>query len=130
METIRIDCKQKGKRYEIYWCHCVGAGRAGEGMRAGWREHLRDVVKNCGFKYLRFHGLLSDDMMIYHEDEAGNPIYNWQYVDELFDFMLDAGIRPFVEFGFMPEALKSGDMTVFWWKGNVTPPVDINRWPG
>lgn len=128
METIRIDCSQKGERYEKYWCHCVGAGRANEGMRAGWREHLLDVVKNCGFKYLRFHGLLSDDMMIYHEDEAGNPIYNWQYIDELFDFMLDAGIRPFVEFGFMPGDLKSGDMTVFWWKGNVTPPKDINRW--
>ena len=128
MSRTTIDASIPGESCEKYWLNCVGAGRANEGMRAGWREHLSDVVTHCGFKYLRFHGLLCDDMMIYREDGRGHPIYNYQYVDELFDFMLKSGIRPFVEFGFMPEALASGEMTVFWWKGNVTPPKNYERW--
>jgi xylan 1,4-beta-xylosidase len=37
-------------------------------------------------------------------------------------------VRPYVEWGFMPGALASGDQTVFWWQGNVTPPADWNEW--
>src|SRR5919199_712506 len=39
-------------------------------------------------------------------------------------------MKPFVEFGFMPQALASGDKTVFWWKGNITPPKDYGKWEG
>ena len=52
------------------------------------------------------------------------PIYNWQYVDELFDFLQSIGMKPFVELGFMPSALASGKQTIFWYKANVTPPKD------
>jgi len=128
MEPIVINCASEGTVYHKHWQVCAGAGRANEGMRADWRMHLKDAVEQCGFKYLRFHGLLHDDMMIYHERADGSAVYNWQYVDDLFDYMLELGIRPFVEFGFMPSDLASGNMTVFWWKGNVTPPKDVNRW--
>lgn len=54
--------------------------------------------------------------------------YNWYYIDALYDFLLETGIRPIVEFGFMPPALASGTQTQFWWKGNVTPPKDYAEW--
>ena len=73
------------------------------------------------FQYIRMHGLFHEDMMVYHE-ENGQPIVNWQYVDLVYDHWLSIGIRPFVELGFMPYDLASGDQTVFWWKGNITPP--------
>jgi len=38
------------------------------------------------------HGLLTDDMGVYKEDRDGNPEYNFQYVDVLFDFLLGIGI--------------------------------------
>lgn len=37
-------------------------------------------------------------------------------------------MRPFVEFGFMPQKLASGEKTIFWWKGNITPPRDYGKW--
>jgi xylan 1,4-beta-xylosidase len=54
----------KGKTTVLlpYWNFCSAAGRANEGLRAGWREHLQLASKSCGFRYLRFHGLLHDDM--------------------------------------------------------------------
>jgi len=107
---------------------CVGAGRANEGLRADWQRQLRIAHDECGFKYIRFHGLLSDDMGVYFEDKKGNPVYNWQYIDELFDFLRSINMKPFVELGFMPGALASGSQTIFWWRGNVTPPKDYQKW--
>ena len=109
---------------------CVGAGRANEGLRADWQEQLRLVKKELGFEYLRVHGLFHDDMGVYTEDKAGAPVYNWQYVDRFHDFLLDAGVRPFVELSFMPKALASGSKTIFWWNGNVTPPKSQEKWAG
>jgi xylan 1,4-beta-xylosidase len=107
---------------------CVGAGRANEGLRADWQRQLRLAKKECGFRYIRFHGLLTDDMGVYREDKLGNPVYNWQYIDELFDFLLSIDVKPFVELSFMPQALASANKTVFWWKGNLTPPKDYQKW--
>jgi xylan 1,4-beta-xylosidase len=107
---------------------CVGAGRANEGLRADWQKQLAEVHDQCGFRYLRFHGLLCDDMGVYFVDRQGGEHYNWQYVDQLFDALLATGVRPFVELGFMPSALASGPSTIFWWKGNVTPPKDYAKW--
>jgi xylan 1,4-beta-xylosidase len=106
---------------------CVGAGRANEGLRADWQRQLRRAREECGFRYIRFHGLFCDDMGVYFEDK-GRPVYNWQYIDELFDFLTSIGMKPFVELGFMPGALASGPQTIFWWKGNVTPPKDYAKW--
>jgi xylan 1,4-beta-xylosidase len=107
---------------------CVGAGRANEGLRADWQRQLKIAHEECGFRYIRFHGLLSDDMGVYLEDINGRPIYNWQYIDELFDYLQYIKMKPFVEVGFMPGALASGNKTIFWWRGNVTPPRDYQKW--
>ncbi|HNX05126.1 MAG TPA: hypothetical protein PKI32_06470, partial [Opitutales bacterium] len=107
---------------------CVGAGRANEGLRADWQRQLAEVKENCGFRYLRFHGLFCDDMGVVLRDRSGRIVYNWQYVDELFDYMLSIDVKPFVELGFMPQAIASGDKTIFWWKGNVTPPKNYEDW--
>jgi len=108
----------------------VGAGRANEGLRADWQQQLAEVQKEIGFRYIRMHGLLTDDMGVYGEDAAGHPLYNFQYVDALYDALLRLKIRPFVELGFMPAKLASGGKTIFWWKGNVTPPEDPAKWAG
>ncbi|HEV2325835.1 MAG TPA: beta-xylosidase [Terracidiphilus sp.] len=109
---------------------CVGAGRANEGLRADWQKQLALVQKEIGFHYIRFHGLLDDDMGVYKEDAAGNPRYNFQYIDSLYDALLALHIRPFVELSFMPDALASGSNTVFWYKGNITPPKSMEKWQG
>lgn len=128
--VIAADLKQiKGPR-SMVWQDCVGAGRAAEGLRAGWRQQLEECHREIGFKYLRMHGLLQDEMGVYSEDAAGNPRYNWQYIDDVYDFLLSIGMKPFVEFSFMPGALASGNGKIFWWQANVTPPRDYAKWDG
>jgi len=106
----------------------VGAGRAAEGLRADWQRDLAVVHRECGFRYVRFHGLLQDELGVYSEDRRGNPVYNFQYIDAIYDALLKTGMRPFVEFGFMPQRLASGDKTIFWWRGNISPPRDYAKW--
>ncbi|MFO1475476.1 MAG: glycoside hydrolase [Verrucomicrobiota bacterium] len=107
---------------------CVGAGRANEGLRADWQRQLAFTRRECGFEYIRMHGLFTDDMGVYREDKNGRPEYNWQYIDELYDFLQRIGMKPFVELGFMPQALASGNKTIFWWRGNVELPKDFSKW--
>jgi xylan 1,4-beta-xylosidase len=123
-----VDFNKASGKLNTTFNTCVGAGRANEGLRADWQQQLADVKKQCGFRYIRMHGLLTDDMAVYTEDAKGNPQYNYMYVDVLFDFLHSIGMKPFVELGFMPAALASGNKTIFWWRGNVTPPKDYNKW--
>jgi xylan 1,4-beta-xylosidase len=129
MRQIDINVKEASGPLGDVFRHCVGAGRANEGLRADWQRQLRQAKEACGFQYIRMHGLLTDDMGVYRE-EQGKPVYNWQYIDELYDFLVDLKVRPFVEFGFMPNAMASGNKTIFWWRGNVTPPKDYDKWAG
>ena len=126
--TIKVDYSKAAGKMNTMFKECVGAGRANEGLRADWQQQLAMTKKDCDFKYIRMHGLLTDDMAVYREDSKGNPEYNYQYVDALYDFLLSIDMKPFVELGFMPNALASGNETIFWWKGNVTPPKDYKKW--
>jgi xylan 1,4-beta-xylosidase len=117
----------KGPRSEIFH-ECIGAGRAAEGLRAEWQRQLKMCQEEIGFKQIRFHGLLSDDMGVYSETKDGQPRHNWQYIDQLYDSLLAMNLRPFVEISFMPDALASGKQTIFWWKANVTPPKSYDKW--
>ena len=126
--VISLDYNKIQGNFNTMYKECVGAGRANEGLRADWQKQLALVRKVCGFKYIRMHGLLTDDMGVYKLDRKGNPEYNFQYIDVLYDYILSIGMKPFVELSFMPEALASGTQTIFWWKGNVTPPKNYKRW--
>ncbi len=107
--------------FEHFWSVGCGAGRANEGLRADWLEHLELANKECGFQFVRMHGLFHDDMHVCHVDRKGNLTYSWQYIDVLFDRMLEIGVKPFVELGFFPEELTTPDSKKqFWWKGNIT----------
>lgn len=113
------------------WKLCVGTGRLALALQKEYLEHLKLVQKAIGFDYIRGHGLLHDDLGIYREVEVNGeirPFYNFTYLDRVFDSYLELNIRPFVELGFMPSALASGDQTIFYWNGNVTPPKDYEKW--
>ena len=128
VRTIAVDYKNvKGDRYETHKI-CVGAGRANEGLRADWQQQLKEVKENCDFQYIRFHGLLHDDMGVIYKDDQGELRYNFQYIDVLYDYLLSIGIKPFVELSFTPSLLKSGERTVFWWKGNISPPESYEKY--
>lgn len=112
--------------------YCIGTGRMGLALQRQYFEQLKFVQEKIGFEHIRGHGLFHDDMAIFHEykDESGNKQieYNWTYLDIVMDSYKELNIRPFIELGFMPKQLASGEQTVFYWQGNTTPPKDYEIW--
>jgi len=112
---------------DMAWQECVGSGHAALLLSHGNLQQMARVEHDIGFRFVRFHGLLTDDMNVYHETN-GVPSYDFSRIDALYDSLLHLGIKPFVEFGFMPDALASGKQEIFYWHANVTPPKDLDRW--
>ena len=139
MRQIKADLNAQKGKLNRYFSKCIGAGRAAEVMRHEAYKQLCTIQQECPFEYIRFHGLFHDEMGLVSQKENGTLFnqyrendgsltYNYQYVDMLFDSLLDIGIRPLVELGLMPGELRSGDTTVFWWKMFNTAPKDFGQW--
>lgn len=124
---VNVSATGEGEKFDHFWSKCVGAGRANEALRAGWLEQMEKVQQNCGFEYVRFHGLFHEDMFPVLT-ERGKLVYNWQYIDDVFDRLLDMNVRPFVELAFFPNQFAAeNSKTVFWWKANITPGPDFSK---
>jgi xylan 1,4-beta-xylosidase len=110
-----------------FWEHTVGSDHAPMALRADWQQQLQQCHHELGFKYVRFHGLLSDDMgtLVLEQNKL---LYSFLNIDQVFDFLLSIDMKPFVELSFMPKALASGKKTVFKYEANVTPPRDYKKW--
>ena len=111
--------------------YCVGTGRLGLALTEEYLKELEFVQKMIGFSFIRGHGLFSDDVSIYHEYEEDGETkveYNYTYIDRIVDSYIRLGIRPYLELGFMPGQLASGTQTIFYWKGNTTPPKEYKKW--
>jgi xylan 1,4-beta-xylosidase len=110
-----------------FWEHTVGSDHALVALRADWQQQLKRSHDELGFQYVRFHGLFSDDMGTL-VNEKNKLLYSFFNIDQVFDFLLSIGMKPFVELSFMPRAIASGRKTVFNYEANVTPPRDYKQW--
>ena len=128
-DTVTVDAHAPGRPFPHFWEHMFGSGRASLSMRESYRQDLRRVKQVTDVGYIRFHAIFLDEMGVYDEDSAGRPVYNFSYVDQVYDGLLQNGVRPFVELSFMPKKLASKDAPhAFWYKQNVAPPKDWVKW--
>jgi len=106
-----------------------GSGRAILSLREGYRNDLRACKSIFDLQYVRFHGIFHDEVGVYDEDKDGKPLYNFSYVDQIYDGLLENHVRPFVELSFTPKKMASKDMLHgFWYHPNVSPPKDPKKW--
>ncbi|MFZ0640015.1 MAG: hypothetical protein WA020_03710 [Candidatus Acidiferrales bacterium] len=126
---ITINVNAPGQPFPHFWEDMFGSGRAVLSLRGSYRQDLRTVKTITGFEYMRFHGILDDDVGLYDEDKNGNPVYNFSYVDQIYDGLLANGVRPYVELSFMPPKLAAREVhQAFWYHPVVSPPKDWARW--
>jgi xylan 1,4-beta-xylosidase len=128
-EKVVIDAHAPAHPFPHFWEQMFGSGRAILTLRESYRNDLREVKKVTDFRYVRFHNILHDEVGVYDEDDKGNPVYNFSYVDQIYDGLLKNGVRPFVEISFMPKKLAlRQDVHAFWYKPIVSPPKDYKKW--
>ena len=129
-ETVEVDATAKGAPFPHYWERMFGSGRAILSLRDSYRQDLRAVKEATGFEFVRFHAIFHDEVAVYDEAD-GKPVYNFSYVDQIYDGLRQAGVRPFVELSFMPKKLAAKESyQAFWYRPIVSPPKDWAKWDG
>lgn len=113
--TIRVDLERPGKELEPIW-RFFGADEP----NYAYMKHGDELLGHLGELkpeevFFRAHSLLVTgdgtpalkwgSTNAYTEDAEGNPVYDWTIVDRIFDSYLKNGVRPYVQIGFMPQAL-------------------------
>ncbi len=113
-----------------FWEHMFGSGRAVLALRDDYRQDLRAVHAITDTQYVRFHHIFSDEIGVYSKDKQGHDVWNFSYVDQIYDGLLDIGVRPFVELSFMPVKMSSDPNLKFgfWYGPNFAPPKSYAKW--
>jgi len=123
-----VDTRREQGALPHYWENCVGSDRLAVAFREQWLQDLTRARDLCGFRAVRCHGLFDDEMGICQGTGPAGPVTSFVYLDQIYDRLLEMGVRPFVELSFMPTALASSRNAVFWYRGNTSPPADMRQW--
>jgi xylan 1,4-beta-xylosidase len=140
--ALTIDAKAAATPFPHFWETTFGSGRAILSLRESYRKDLDAVKTVTNFDSVRFHGILMDEVGLYDPDrKTQNPglaavaandasVYNFSYIDQIYDGLLEHHVRPFVEISFMPKKMASDPAALhaFWYKQNVSPPKDYKVW--
>ncbi len=141
-ERVVIDAQASTTPFPHFWEQTFGSGRAILSLRQSYRDDLRTVKQATGFQSVRFHGIFMDEVGLYDPDRRiQNPglasqaardasVYNFSYIDQIYDGLLAEHVRPYVELSFMPKKMASDPAALhaFWYKQNVSPPKDYSLW--
>jgi xylan 1,4-beta-xylosidase len=125
---IAVDVDGVSSPLDRYYELSIGSDYPGTLMREDSLAQLKTVSAELGPRYIRFHAIFHDVLGTYREVN-GKPVYDWTKIDRLYDKLLAIGIRPFVELGFTPEAMRTSDQHIFYWKGNTSHP-QLPKWTG
>ncbi len=118
---ITIDVSRAGAPIDRSWDLSVGSDFSGTLARADSMAQLKATVDELGFRYIRFHAIFHDALGTVKVKD-GKTVYDWRGLDKLIDGLLARKIKPFVELGFTPDAMKTSNQTLFYWKGNTSHP--------
>lgn len=140
-ETIKLQIDRNGKTVltDFSWQFGIGNDHAFQLLRTDVCEHIKLAHDELGIKYIRFHGIFCDDMLVFQRfsdlksfkalpqaDNIGE--ISFKQVSVALDNVLKCGLKPFLELSFMPSALASGTATGLRYKNNTTMPADMEKW--
>jgi xylan 1,4-beta-xylosidase len=120
--TLDLDPARATKPLDRFFDLSVGSDFPGTLIRDDSMAQLKTAADELGFRYIRFHAIFHDVLGAVRV-ENGKTVYNWTKTDQLLDDLLARRIKPFVELGFTPNAMKTSDSKIFYWQGNTSHPV-------
>lgn len=127
-ERVTIDVSKSLNKINRSFIKLMTFGFAPHALRKDFHEQLKQIRGEIGFEYVRFHGIFSDQLLVYNQKSDGSYYFNFNHIDSLLDNLLEAGLKPFIEIGFMPRDLASTGDKIFWWDAHISPPRDMDRW--
>ncbi len=103
-------------------------GHASYALRHDFYTQLKTIQNEIGFKYVRFHGIFCDELLVCNKDINGNLFFNFNHIDSVLNVFKKTNIKPFIEIGFMPKLLASANKQIFQYSSYVSKPTNINDW--
>ncbi|MDW7662327.1 MAG: helix-turn-helix domain-containing protein, partial [Bacillota bacterium] len=128
IEYNNTESNMKGATFLKPWNRLMTFGYAAHGLEKEVQDVLKQVHDELGVQYVRFHGIFSDEMLSVHTDQNGKIRYDYKTIDSLLDQMIGIGVRPFMEVGFMPKHLVTGDFKFFKWGARIGKPLNLDDW--
>lgn len=118
---IAIDVAAPTGPVDRFYDLSVGSDFPGTLIREDSQAQLKLAVDELGFRYIRFHDIFHDALGTVRKVD-GKIVYDWTKLDQLYDGLLAKRIRPFVELGWTPAAMRTSEQQLFYWKGNTSHP--------
>ena len=91
------------------------------------QEMVQRMQREIGFRYIHFSGVFSDDLRVCSRLPNGKLVFNFAYLDKIFNFVLSVGLKPFIQLTYMPGALAS-NMSRRLFNSIVSAPADNDEW--
>ena len=82
------------------WSRIINIGKIDALLDSDMQQQLLVMKEEIGFSYVRIWNIFVQDM--YDEGEDGNWRYNFSRVDRGLDFLVDNGLKPYIELSFKP----------------------------
>lgn len=129
---VKVDAQAQGTAFPHFWERMFGSGHAVLALRDDYRRDLEMVKQATGLRYVRAHGIFDREVGVFELDPHGKPVYNFSYVDQIYDGLLARGVKPYVELSFMPPDLdsKPDAEKVFFYQLRASPPKSYALWDG
>lgn len=136
---IEIDRNTKRIPTDFSWQMGLGNDHAFQMLRTDVCEHVKLAHDELGIKYIRFHGLFDDDLLVIQTlpdyfNFAHMPYakdikeLSFRQVANVLDNVLKCGLKPFVELSFMPSAIAKGKKVGLRYHNNIEMPKKMELW--
>lgn len=136
---IEIDREAKKIKTDRSWQFGIGNDHAYNLHRVDACAALKKIHDELGIRYVRFHGIFDDDMLVVQSLTDYKPYrgipnaskvqeINFKQIYDVFDNVMDCGFLPWVELSFMPSALAKGKKTGIRYLNNICKPKNLQRW--
>lgn len=125
--SINLDAGKSAGVLKHTWKNIMNVASAFDLLISDIQEMIRRTQEEIGFKYIHFTGIFSDDLRVCSRLPGGRLVFNFAYIDKIFDFVLSVGLKPFVQLTYMPNAIaKDSSRRLF--NSIVSAPEDNEEW--
>lgn len=124
-----VYCDTEGTPLRHTFQTLTSVARASDLLQEDILNMIRRMQVNLHYRYIKFHGLFADEMMVVHRRADGHLRFNFALIDRVIENLAALGLKPWMQLSFMPTALASNpNKTVFELPMNTSPPADMEEW--
>ena len=125
--SINLDAGKENGSLRHTWKNIMNVSSAFDLLISDIQEMVQRMQREIGFRYIHFSGVFSDDLRVCSRLPNGKLVFNFAYLDKIFNFVLSIGLKPFIQLTYMPGALAS-NMSRRLFNSIVSAPADNDEW--